>query len=744
MSQSRWFAVAVVTLCVLLPAPWSALAPPLLAAPAGQSLSCPGTISWDGDAGDGLWQSAANWSTDSLPGPSDDVCIGSFDVTLSSGTATINSIETAGSLVITLSGVLEIASTSQIGGNLTLSTTGSGGLTGAGALTILGTSGWTSGTMSGTGSTVAAGGMTLSGTASKDLDARTLVNQAAATWTGGNIRTGDGSVLDNPGSLDIQTDADMILSFTPYNSTFTNSGSITKSVGAGGAAATAISPFLESSGTITVQQGVLQLAGGGHATGSFAPSASTTLQFSGGTHDLDNGSTLAGAGLTLVSAGSVNLNAGATLNTPGELRLSGGTLSLVSGGAPTAQTFTMSGGTLTGPDAFTVNGALTWSGGTMSGSGSTVAAGGMTISGAAYKDLNARTLVNQAAATWTGGGMRTGNGSVLDNPGSLDIQTDAAMTLSFTAYNSTFTNSGSITKSVGTGGTAATDIGVHLQNSGSIDVQQGILKLSGGGTGTAGSYTAAAGQTLQFSGGTHDLDAATSINAARLLVSAGIVNVAGSYSATESSTVSNGTLNILTGASVTSAGALAISGGTASFSSGSAVSVPSLSLTGGVLAGSDTITVTGATAWSGGGMSGTGSTVTAGGMAVSGVAYKDLNARTLVNQAAATWTGGGIRTGNGAVIDNPGSFDIQTDADMTLSFTPYNATLVNSGSVTKSVGAGGAAATDISLHLQNSGSIDVQQGILKLSGGGQATGSFVPSHPPPCSFPAARTISTTN
>ena len=151
-------------------------------------------------------------------------CVSVFDVTLSSGTATINSIETAGSLPITLSGALEIVSTSQIGGSLTLSTTGSGGLTGGGPDHPRHI-GLDERHHVGHRLHRRRGGMTLSGTASKDLDARTLVNQAAATWTGGNIRTGDGSVLDNPGSLDIQTDADMILSFTPYNSTFTNSGS---------------------------------------------------------------------------------------------------------------------------------------------------------------------------------------------------------------------------------------------------------------------------------------------------------------------------------------------------------------------------------------------------------------------------------------------------------------------------------------------------------------------------------------
>ncbi len=201
----------------------------------------------------------------------------------------------------------------------------------------------------------------------------------------------------------------------------------------------------------------------------------------------------------------MNLNAGAILSTPGELQLTGGTLNLVSGGAPTAQTFTMSGGTLTGSDAFTVNGATTWTAGTMSGSGSTVAAGGLTLSSTSNKDLNERTLVNQATGIWDNGNFRAGNSAVFDNSGSFDIQTDADIPLNLFPYNATLVNSGSITKSVGAGGAAATDISLHLQNSGSIDVQQGILKLSGGGQAT-GSFVPSASTTLQFSGGAHDLD----------------------------------------------------------------------------------------------------------------------------------------------------------------------------------------------------------------------------------------------
>jgi len=40
------------------------------------------SISWDGGAGNGLWESATNWSGDAVPTSSDDVTINNTTVTL--------------------------------------------------------------------------------------------------------------------------------------------------------------------------------------------------------------------------------------------------------------------------------------------------------------------------------------------------------------------------------------------------------------------------------------------------------------------------------------------------------------------------------------------------------------------------------------------------------------------------------------------------------------------------------------
>src|ERR1700735_3644247 len=112
------------------------------------------TDTWTGGAGNGLWQSAGNWSTASVPSSSDVACIGSgttVQVTTSSDHAGV--LEDSGSLTIS-GGSLELTSSSTASSVASLSMQG-GALTGAGSLHVSSSLSWTKAvTMSGTGSTV--------------------------------------------------------------------------------------------------------------------------------------------------------------------------------------------------------------------------------------------------------------------------------------------------------------------------------------------------------------------------------------------------------------------------------------------------------------------------------------------------------------------------------------------------------------------------------------------------------------
>src|SRR5262245_9718337 len=110
----------------------------------------PAVISWDVDA-DGFWDEASNWSTDTVPGPDDDVVIdragGEYVVTIRSGDQSVKSLQSVDSVVLT-AGSLSLSSASRFDGPLTLS---GGTLSGAGDITIAGSLTWTAGHMIGSG-----------------------------------------------------------------------------------------------------------------------------------------------------------------------------------------------------------------------------------------------------------------------------------------------------------------------------------------------------------------------------------------------------------------------------------------------------------------------------------------------------------------------------------------------------------------------------------------------------------------
>src|SRR6185436_11700297 len=110
----------------------------------------------------------------------------------------------------------------------------------------------------------------------------------------------------------------------------------------------------------------------------------------------------AGSFTVTLSSGAFSIN---SLHSAESFVLSGGTLSL-GAASEIAQTFTLSGGTLTGAGSLAVQGAMSWTGGLMSGSGTTMVAPGavLTLSGGNARFLSARKLTNAGTVTWTGAG----------------------------------------------------------------------------------------------------------------------------------------------------------------------------------------------------------------------------------------------------------------------------------------------------------------------------------------------------
>ncbi|MBL8412915.1 MAG: hypothetical protein JNM42_00570, partial [Propionivibrio sp.] len=596
------------------------LLPALFATLVGVAHAAP--VSWVPDA-DGLWTTATNWSSNpSLPGSLDAVTIDVGGATVrtisfNSGSSGITSLTSEENLIFSggtlsvsgafVSGVINnTAATTISGGTLTLNgvsslktfTQSSGILNGTGAVTISGASIWTGGTMTGTGSSTFASSLDLSGPGLKDITNGRAVNfNGTTTWTtpsagNGRIRTGSGVTLNNNGTwLDQNTVANQISNdFGGPASTFVNAGTYTKS----GAGTTNIAIGFNNTttgagtGVVNINAGTLQLGGGGTSNGSFAGAG--TLEFSGGTYTLQAGSSitnpnvvfsggttnLAGtynaSGTTTVSNGTANFT-GTVVNSGGAFILSGGGTANFSNNAGVLfPSLNMQGGTISGTQAVTFTGPSSWGTGTMTGTGSTTFASDLALDTVGLKDItNGRTVNFNGTTTWTtpsagNGRIRTGSGVTLNNNGTWLDQNTVSNQISndFGGPASTFVNAGTYTKS----GAGTTNIAIGFDNTstgagtGVVNINAGTLRLGGGGT-SNGSFLGVG--TLEFSGGTHNLQAASSIANPNVIFSGGTVNLAGAYNVSGATTVNGGTANF-TGVLANSGGNLIISGGTANFS----------------------------------------------------------------------------------------------------------------------------------------------------------------------------------
>jgi RHS repeat-associated protein len=217
--------VAAVVLC------GAAVVSLALAAPSLADPSC--TITWTGAAGDGLWSTAANWSSASVPGASDVVCIGSGEtVAVAGGSAAAATVLADGATVRVSAGSLALSGTSNVSRVGTLLLSG-GVLTGTATVTVTTGLTWSDGVMSGSGSTVIAAGAAAtvaaaSSTSSLVLDGRRLANQGSLTFdcsTGSDptgletlIEGDDAAQIDNSGTLTLEN-ATAPWYATPYGET---------------------------------------------------------------------------------------------------------------------------------------------------------------------------------------------------------------------------------------------------------------------------------------------------------------------------------------------------------------------------------------------------------------------------------------------------------------------------------------------------------------------------------------------
>ncbi len=631
-----------------------------------------------------------------------------------------------------------------------------GWLTLTGTLTVTGSMVWTGGYIAGPGTLIVEGGLQLgTGVAAQQeaLYGATLINTSTITVGDQDTFAQEyGATVENQGIIDFKGLKDWTGDDT---GTIDNQGTIEQTA-AGTDPSTISYVTLDNDGAVSVSLGVLDLAGGGSATGIFTAAATTTLEFGALPWAFNSTSSVSGAGnveftgifpssfnansqfnvtgqTEINSSSSVIFASGSNITSLGAVTLENGTLDLDSSVSPatandSAASLIESSGILTGDDTLTVSGALNWTGGVMSGTGTTVAEGVTQLGasdgsgGGQYLTVRTLELVPPPQNPTGGGGTVEAMDTIQQSYGSTFLITTGYTLDVYAGVNweriaddtSTIDNQGALI--VGAGISTATISGdgnfPFLTNQYAISVLSGTLDLACDGTSTStiqDTFRVAAGCTLQFGG---DFTLGTGAG----IAGPGIVNVE-----------SGGDLWFTSGAfgDLPASITMNIDGGTVQYDDTAEAST--LNLSSGDLTGPGTLTVTGTTVWTGGTMDGAGNTIAQGGLQIGLPSdtndNETLDGRTLTNSGAATWAGGGSFSQlDGATFANQAGASLDVNNGLTWYSNDGTGTIANAGTLLESASG---HTTTLNAALDNTGSVQVEQGTLSLQGGGIVGGSYL-------------------
>ena len=371
-------------------------------------------------------------------------------------------------------------------------------------------------------------------------------------------------------------------------------------------------------------------------------------------------------------------------------------------------TFNFTSGTLSGAGSVSINSgaSFNWSGYIMQGSGTTTIASGATanITGSVYTQ-ESRTIINNSTSFSLLGNLHiSGSPSVFINNGYIDIPGDGGLPSNGGSGN-IINNNGTITKSGGSGTSNLSNASsITFNNSGTVNVNSGIVSLGGSGT-HSGSFTVAGG-TLRFASGVHTLTASTSFTGS------GNVNFSG------------GTITFPTGSSYASTLATIESGADVDWNI--SPSIASYTLTSGNMQGSGIVTIT-TFNWSGGVMKGSGTTTIAGGKTATITGSVNIQeTRTLINNSAGFSLQGNMHVaGTPALFINNGTIDIPGDGSL-----PYNGgsgnIINNNGTITKSGGSGTSYLSNTAAFItfNNYGAVNVNSGTIRIESNGTNAGTY--------------------
>ena len=497
--------------------------------------------------GSNTWSSSSAWTGID--------CVSSYPNNENGGD-TFNATVNSG--VVTLDHDIAIQQFNFGGGTVT----GSHNITAHDAVRISG------GTLSGSGTTRAEGGLWLSGTNDHHInDTQTLVNASGQSTEWTDTTSSTYYSVNHPGSIRMASGARLVNeSGATFNATRTSGGSAhtryisggsfdnqgTFNVDVGSSDNVYISNAFSNTGTVNVNSGRLRVSGTGTLSGGSFNLTGGNLSVSG-IHTFDGGASITGnnaadfsgtntfddatlsQAVALFRSGLATVGANTTYDVGNTQIHSGATVDFSATGL--GSLYLLKGGTLHSDNTVAVSGLFNLNGGTLSGSGTTRAEGGLRLSGTNDHHINdTQTLVNASGQSTEWTDTTSSTYYSVNHPGSIRMASGARLVNeSGATFNATRTSGGSAhTRYISGGsfdnqGTFNVDVGssdnVYISNAfsntGTVNVNSGRLRVSGTSTTNSGNVAIDSGASLIHSG-TYTLTGGhTSVNG-RLIASGGV------------------------------------------------------------------------------------------------------------------------------------------------------------------------------------------------------------------------------
>ena len=366
----------------------------------------------------------------------------------------------------------------------------------------------------------------------------------------------------------------------------------------------------------------------------------------------------------------------------------------VLGGATGAQTLVFDGGgtfNLTGWETVAANGVLVASNLWMNGALLVRPGGQFQLAGTSSKIFYSLIVSNQGTITWSGGNLSGGGavGTQIYNSGLFEMTGDNSIYNGGGGGPVLLNNSGIVRK---TGGVGTSSLGLAMTNqpSGEVDCYSGTLALSASGI-IAGSFVGNSPGKITLTGGSW-------------------TDAGGTFSGTATNQFTSGTLTLRTNAppGLQLAGGDIYIIGTNTFQNAGAIT--NLAIDGATLHGSNA--VSGTLAFTSGSISDRLTIRPGGQWLVSGLANKLLYGLvTLDNQG--TVVCGGNLSASGILITNSGLWQFTNDSSLSWGGNAWP-TIFNSGTVSKTGGAGNSQFYYCSFINQPSGLVTAQTGALQF------------------------------